>query len=98
MATPALGRIEKFDRHHEDWPQYVERLEFYFTANGIMTEEKKRAVFLSVIGALTYRVLRNLLTADKPGDKTFTDLTAMLEQHYSPTPSEIVERFKFDSR
>ena len=81
MATPALGRIEEFDRHREDWQQYVERLQFYFTANCITTEEKKRAVFLSVIGALTYRVLRNLLTPDKPGDKTFTELTAMLEQH-----------------
>ena len=55
MATPALGRIEEFNRH-QDWPQYVVRLQFYFTANGITTEEKKRAVFLSVIGALTYRV------------------------------------------
>ncbi len=56
MATPTLGRIDEFDRHREDWSQYVERLEFYFVANGITTEEKKRAVFLSVIGSPTYRI------------------------------------------
>ena len=65
MATPALGRIEEFDHHREDWPQYIERHQFYFTASGIMTVEKKWAVFLSVIGAHTYWVLRNLLTPDK---------------------------------
>ena len=29
------GRIEEFDEHSEDWVQYTERLEFYFTANNI---------------------------------------------------------------
>lgn len=98
MATASLGKIDEFDRHREDWQQYVERLEFYFIANGITTEEKKRAVFLSVIGSPTYRILRNLLTPDKPGDKTYEELTTVLQQHYSPAPSEIVERFKFYSR
>ncbi len=98
MATPTLGRIDEFDRHREDWPQYVERLEFYFVANGITTEEKKLAVFLSVIGSPTYRILRNLLTPNKPGEKSYAELTDTLQQHYSPAPSEIVERFKFYSR
>ena len=37
-------------------------LGFFFTANGITAVEKKHAVFLSVAGAATYKVLRNLIS------------------------------------
>ena len=67
-------------------------------ANGIEGDEKRRAVFLSVIGAPTYRILRNLVTPDKPSDKPYKDLLAALSQHFHPKPSEIVERYKFHSR
>lgn len=42
--------------------------------------------------------MRNLLRPDKPGAKTFKDLTDLLQSHYNPKPSEIVQRFKFNSR
>ena len=41
-----LGRVEEFDGTREDWPQYVERMQYFFDANGIDGAEKKRAVFL----------------------------------------------------
>ena len=40
MATH--GKINEFDPSHEAWATYVERLEFYFIANGIEDPEKKR--------------------------------------------------------
>ena len=94
MAT--LGRIEEFDG--SDWQQYVERLEYFFTANGIEDGAKKRAVFLSVVGPATYKTLRNILSPAKPGEKEYSELVEKLSQHYRPAPSEIVERFKFHSR
>ena len=39
-----LGHIEEFDGSKDDWLQYVERLEYFFVANGVTTAEKKRAV------------------------------------------------------
>ena len=30
-----FGRIDEFDSKKEDWPQYVERLDHFFAANGI---------------------------------------------------------------
>ena len=92
-----VGRIEEYD-DKEEWQQYVERLSFFFVANGIETAEKKRAVFLSVVGAPTYKLLRSLVSPAKPDDKTFTQLVEILSKHFKPTPSEIVERFKFHSR
>ena len=96
MAT--LGKVDEFDANNEEWSQYEERLSHFFLANGIDDAEKKRAVLLSVIGAMTYKVLRNLLAPAKPGEKTYDELVATLSVHYSPPPSEIIQRFKFHSR
>ena len=98
-AGATLGRIEEFDGSKDcDWQQYVERLEHFFAANGIDDAAKKRAVFLSVIGANTYKTLRNIVSPAKPGEKEYSDLVEKLSKHFRPAPSEIVERFKFHSR
>ena len=96
--SATLGRVEEFDGNKDDWQQYVERLEHFFVANGIEGAEKKRAVFLSVIGVSTYKTLRNLLSPDKPGDRSYSDLVDTLTKHFKPAPSEIVKRFHFNSR
>ena len=70
----------------------------FFIENSITTVEKKRAVFLSVVGATTYKVLRNLISPELPSDKSYDELVSVLEQHYNPAPSEIVERFRFYCR
>ena len=93
-----LGRVEEFDGDRDYWPQYVERLEHFFVANGIEGAEKKRAVLLSVIGATMYKTLWNLVSPTKPSEKTYDQLVEALTKHYKPVPSEIVERFKFHSR
>ena len=94
-ATGTLGRF--FDGT-SDWDQYVERLENFFLANDIVDDAKKRAVFLSVIGPSSYKTLRNLVTPEKPADKTLAELVKVLSTHFKPKPSEIMERFKFHSR
>ena len=85
-----LGKIDEFNSDLEEWPQYVERLGHFFEANGITGADnatKRRSTFLSVIGPGPYKLLRSLLTPDKPSDKTFEELTALLAKHYSPPPS-----------
>ena len=96
-ATGTLKRIEEF-YGTSDWDQYVERLENFSLANGIDDDEKKQAVFLSVIGPSMYKTLRNLVTLAKPADKTLADLVKALSTHFKLKPSEIMERFKFISR
>ena len=96
MAT--FGKIDEFDASKEEWSQYVECLMQFFLANGIDEAEKKRAVFLSVIGLATFKLLRNLLAPEKPGEKAYDALITTLSAHFSPAPSEIVQRFKFHSR
>ena len=77
---------------------YEEHLGHFFVANGITNADKKRAVFLSIIGASTYKLLHNLISSSKPGDKSYAKLMAALQKHFHPTPLVIVERFRFHSR
>lgn len=96
MAT--FGNVGEFKETEESWTQYAERLEQYFAANEIKDEKKQRAILLSVCGSKTYGLIRDLLQPKKPGDVELKETLEKLENHYSPKPSVIVERFKFHSR
>jgi len=66
--------------------------------NEITEATKKHAIFLSSVGASMCALLRSLVAPSKPGEKSFAELITTLSNHFQPTPSPIVERFKFHSR
>ena len=98
MAMPMLGEIGAYEPNVEDWPNYVERFEGFLNANGITEDGKKRSVFIAVVGPKSYNLLRNLVAPTKPSEKTLADLLAALSKHYNPTPSEVMQRFRFNTR
>ena len=69
----------------------------FFQANDT-ADDKQAAVLLSVIGAKTYEVLRNLLAPDPPVGKSYAELAAALTAHYAPKPSVIAEGFYFHKK
>ncbi|KAJ8046092.1 hypothetical protein HOLleu_09270 [Holothuria leucospilota] len=93
-----FGKIDTFHGDKEQWTQYIERLTHYFVVNDIKDEEKQKSILLSVIGSESYKLLRNLLSPVKPGEKKFKELVEVMARHLNPTPSEIVQQFKFNSR
>lgn len=95
MAT--YGRIDEYDEI-EEWTQYVERMDHYFAANNIESNDKKRSIFLSVIGAKTYKLLRGLIRPEIPNKLSYKELTEVIKDHYVPKPSIIVQRYKFNTR
>ena len=96
MARTMLGQMEPFDiEEGEDWPTYIERLEQFFTANDVNTAEKKVATLLTVVGANTYALIKDLVAPNKPAMK---ELVKILEDHLNPKPLVISERFKFHQR
>ena len=97
MAT-LFGHINEFNPEKEDWIQYAERLEHFFTANSIDEPNKKKAMLLTVIGPTAYRLMRSLVAPQKLDEKTFKELVDAMKDHYCPKPSEIVQRFKFNTR
>ena len=94
-----MGQMEPYDLDKgEEWANYVERLQQFFIANKITEAERKVAVLLTVIGSKTYSLLRNLLAPAKPADKGFDEIVQVLQNHLSPKPLIIAERFKFHRR
>ena len=93
-----FGQLGEFVEGQEEWQQYAERMGHFLAANGVTTEERKRSIFLLVIGPKTYKLLCSLVSPNKPGDKSFAELVQALKSHYNPEPSEIVERYKFHTR
>ena len=94
----AIGTLAPFDSKVQDWEEYCEIIGHFFIANDIDDEDKMKSTLLSVVGAPTYSLMRNLLSPTKPGEKTYAELVTLLKTHFNPKPSEIVQRFKFDSR
>ena len=92
-----IGKIEEYDEK-ESWIDYTERLEKYFAANKITDSGEKQAVLLSVCGAKTYKLIRNLVNPRKPNDKSFAELENLVKNHLNPRPSSIVYCCKFNSR
>ena len=98
MTTMMIGTLSTFDAKEQTWEEYCEVLNQFFEANGIDDGEKQRAILISVVGPATYKLMRNLVSPDKPSSKTFDQLTQVMKEHFNPKPSEMVQRYVFDSR
>ena len=96
MATH--GSVGEFAPGKETWLSYAERLKQYFQANDVQTQEKKRSILLSGCGASSYQLIRNLVSPEKPSEKTFDELAKWAQEHHQPPPSVTVQRFAFHSR
>ena len=97
MAGQLIGQPGMFNPESETWVQYSERVAFFFQANEV-AEGRRKAMLLSLMGPTAYKLLRSLSAPSKPDDKSYADLVAAMEKHHDPVPSEIVQRYKFNSR
>ena len=77
MASNTIGSIAEFNPENQKIEAYLERAQLFFVANRIK-EEKQVPVFLTVIGNTTYALLSNLVSPDKPKDKSFEQLADVL--------------------
>ena len=82
LMAATFGKVEEFDsKKEESGSQYVERLQHFFVANDIVDVEKKRAVFLLVVGRVSNLKYESLRIDSKtvvfkranPGKKKTTD-------------------------
>ena len=87
-----FGSIGEFDISLEDWSSYAERLEHYMSANDVIDIGKK---LLSTCGAATYKLIRNHTSPELPVSKTYKEIVDLVQTHYQPKPSVMIERLKF---
>ena len=96
MATH--GSVSAFDPSKEDWTTYEERLRYYFVANDVTDEAKKRSILLAACGAPAYKLIRSLVQAEKLDSTPYEDLVKIVKNHYDPKPSVTMQRYKFNTR
>ena len=59
---------------------------------------KKRAIFLTEIGADSFTLLNDLLAPRSTKEVELNEITHVLKEHYNPAPLEIAESFHFGTR
>lgn len=94
MNTTMIGSIPEFVANLDDWNVYEERLEQFFEVNDI-TDEKKTAFLISVIGGNSYKSLRDLCHPILPKSKTYEELCELLRKQYCPQIAIFRERANF---
>ena len=94
---PTFGNLDEYNET-EDWRHYIERVNHFFEANEITDPDKRRSIFLVCVGAKTYKLVGSLVAPEDPKDKSYEDLAKLLQHHFMPKPSAIVQRFKFNTR
>ena len=92
-----IASVGEYCDDKEDFESYTERLSAWLVVNAV-TDDQKSSVFLAVIGASTYKLLKSLFAPEKPNTKTFDELVNVFQRHYKPKPLIIAERFRFYKR
>ena len=88
-----FGKIEEYVPSRENWAECEERL-YFMIANGITGAEQKKAVLITSVGAgklCITKVNHGARWSKK------ADLVKVFRDHFIPKPSEIVQRYKFNS-
>ncbi|KRX54109.1 Uncharacterized protein T09_7795, partial [Trichinella sp. T9] len=99
MGSLRLGHIEEFDTSNpKEWNSYASRLMFYLEANKVSADADKRAVLLSSCGSTLFKLVESLLSPAKPVERSFDEIISVLNDHFAPQPSEIVNRHIFYQR
>ena len=93
-----LGTPEPFDAATDDWKDYVQRFKYFFLANGVTEASQKLNLFLTLVGAPTFKLLSNLIAPQEPGDLSYTEVIEKLTSHFKPKALKIAERFRFYKR
>ena len=93
-----VGVVSEFREKEDTWSNYIARLNQFFVANDITSEDKKKAILLSSVGAKMYKLMCSLAQPKQPHEYSYSEIDSLVRGHQSPKPSIIVSRFKFNSR
>ena len=81
------GFVGAFDLYQEDWSEYTEHLEHYFTANEI-NSEKQRAILLNAVDTSAYCLIRTLVSPAKVREVSLDEIVMKAKAHFTPSPHQ----------
>lgn len=101
MAQVAIGSLTIFNHEVQEWSLYKDKLEQWFFANNIEADSdkpsKRRAILLSSLSDLTYKLVRDLAQPAQVGELSYTEVVKLLDGHFKTKKCGFAERFKFHS-
>ena len=92
-----IGKLPTFNQSTDNWDNFIEKVNLYFTANDIK-QERRVPVLLTVLAEETYDLLKGLVAPEVPGSMQLEDICKALKEHLAPPPRVIPERTKFFRR
>lgn len=87
--------LAPFDPKIHVWAEWQERLENHFEDIDCEGEKSKSRTLLNLLGSVPYALVRALCDPAKPSSKSYTELSSILDRHYSPPVIVFRERLNF---
>ncbi|KAJ8976259.1 hypothetical protein NQ317_000821 [Molorchus minor] len=78
-----------------NWLEYQYKMENFFDEHEVWSEERKRDICLSMIGAKTLNILRSLVSPQNVRETDYSVIVSKLEAHFFPKLSRAQHIFKF---
>lgn len=87
--------FQTFDEQNEDFQDYLDRLEIYFSMRTESTDDEKVKVFLNLLPPKIFKLVKNLCLPEKPNIKSYSELTELLLNHLDSKPGELAQQHRF---
>lgn len=84
-----------FDKRKQSWKSFVDQLNQHFYAYNVVTDDQKKAFFLSWSGPELYELIRNLFAGKKVEEESFAVLIAKLTVHFADKTHVLAARYGF---
>lgn len=97
VPSAIFGTFIPFDHEKDQWRVYSGRLKQFFLTVGIADDKRKKSALLNYVGPATYRLLFDLCSPTDPGDKSYEELCALMETHFTMPLVVFKERKDFYS-
>lgn len=84
-----------FNKEIQNWDSYLQQLNQHFSAYAVSQPEKQKSFFLSWIGTELFELLKNLFGSSNLDNKTFSELTGKLTEHFKIYHHIVAARYEF---
>ena len=93
--TAPVPSFQNYEIGLEKWGAYMQRLNQHMIAHAVGDQHKKKAYFLSWIGANTYELINKLFSASELDAASFDDVTGKLDEHFKQSVHELATSYTF---
>ena len=93
--TAPVPSFQNYEIGLEKWGAYMQRLNQHMIAHAVGDQHKKKAYFLSWVGANTYELINKLFSASELDAASFDDVTGKLDEHFKQSVHKLAASYTF---